>query len=313
MSRAPRLVRRLPAAGATRCGRRSTLWRRGPSRRIPIPGVEVEDERPTLLLVDDERDLRDYLRRLFEHDFNLLEAADGEAALELARTRIPDAIVSDVMMPGLDGFELTSALRADDRTCHIPIVLLTARDTAEARLRGFELYADDFVTKPFDETLLRSRVTNLLEIRSVLRGAGAWRARSSAPESDEPPGSGSQVNRPDLSPRDRRFLDRFFAAVDEVLEDPDATVGDLAGRLFLSESQLRRKLRALTGLSPTAHLRRRRLEAAADRLRQGSSIQEALFGCGFTSQSHFSNCFKAAFGVTPGRYAAEAPSRGAQK
>ncbi len=287
----------------------------------PDPEQAKADGRPTLLLVDDEQDLRDYLRRLFTADYQLLEAADGESALRLAREHVPDAVVSDVMMPVMDGFELTAALRDDDRTCHIPIVLLTARDTAEARLRGFELRADDFVTKPFDETLLRSRVANLLEIRAVLRSTGAWRgprdpesetaAKPSKPSgepSGEPSGpsgepSGPSVNPTDLSPRDRRFLERFFDTVDEMLADSEATVGDLAAKLYLSESQLRRKLRALTGQSPTAHLRQRRLQAAAHRLRQGESIQDALFGCGFTSQSHFSNCFKAAFGVTPGQFA----------
>ena len=272
------------------------------SSAVTEPELEPHnsEERATLLLVDDEKDLRDYLRRLFSTDFQLLEAEDGETALQLAREQVPDAIVSDVMMPGLDGFELTAALRDDDRTSHIPIVLLTARDTVEARLRGFELRADDFVTKPFDEAVLRSRVANLLEIRAVLRSTAAWQG---------PPDPKSEtlgpVNPTGLSPRDRRFLERFFNLVDDVLADSEVTVGDLARKLYLSESQLRRKLRALTGQSPTAHLRQRRLDAAARRLEQGESIQEALFSSGFTSQSHFSNCFKAAFGVTPGQFAAD--------
>ena len=264
------------------------------------------DDRTAVLVVDDNADIRAYVRGHLERRYRVLEAADGAEALQTARAALPDLIVSDVMMPELDGFALVRALRADRQTDFIPVILLTAKATPDDRIGGLEDGADDYLTKPFDVRELQARVDNLIASRLRLRERflhappqAAWvPGRTSAPPSAAAPG-------PDgVSVSDAVFLERVHDAVEARLADEDFTVEDLAEAVSQSRSNLHRRMRLLTDQPPSAFIRRVRLERAAALLseREGT-VSEVAYAVGFKSVSHFSQSFRKAYGVSPSAYA----------
>ncbi len=267
-----------------------------------------DEDRTTVLVVDDNADIRAYVRRHLEADgasgdgYRVVEAADGETALAAARERLPDLVVSDVMMPRLDGFGLLEALRADPETDFVPIVLLTARAEAEDRLAGLGLGADDYVTKPFDARELVARVDNLIAQRRRLRE----RFQQSAPDQNGAPLPALHPEPVEANSADAEFLEAVRAAVEVGLGDEDFGVDALAEAVGRSRSSLHERLTALIGETPSALLRRMRLERGADLLREGAgTVSEVAYASGFRSVSHFSSSFGKHFGQTPTAYAAE--------
>ncbi len=257
---------------------------------------ETDDDlggRPEVLVVDDNEDMRCFVVELLAAQYRCVEAADGEAGLALALERVPDAIVCDVMMPGLDGFEMLKCLRADDRTSHVPIVMLTARGDEASRLQGLGERADDYLAKPFNADELRLRLRNLLEL-GELRAERVRRhilARPVESVLSAPP--------PGLAERDRRFIDRVTGAAEAHFADPAFGAIGLAGAVFMGPRQLQRKLKALLDMNPAAYLREFRLNKARDALEAGRLVTDVAYACGFSSPSHFSQSFKARFGVRP--------------
>ncbi len=252
--------------------------------------------RPEVLVVDDNDDMRCYVVELLAAQYRCVQAADGEAGLALAFERVPDAIVCDVMMPGLDGFELLKRLRADDRTSHVPIVMLTARGDEASRLQGLDERADDYLAKPFNADELRLRLRNLLELGELR----AERVRRHVLE--RPVESALRAPPPGLAERDRRFIDRITGAAEAHFADPDFGAIELAGAVFMGPRQLQRKLKALLDINPAAYLREFRLNKARDGLEAGKPVTDVAHACGFSSPSHFSQSFKARFGVRPSEW-----------
>jgi signal transduction histidine kinase/ligand-binding sensor domain-containing protein/DNA-binding response OmpR family regulator len=251
-------------------------------------GEPVDDDVTTVLVVDDNAEIRSYVRRHLAPRYRVVEAADGAAGLELARRLLPDLVLSDVMMPGLDGYELCRALRGDAETDFIPVILLTARAESEDRLAGLREQADDYLTKPFDVRELVARVDNLIALRKRLRDrfAGPLEALHAAPVAVE---SG-----------DRQFLEDVRAAIEASLGDEDFTVERLARQVAHSRGHLHRRLRELADESPSDLIRRLRLERAAQLLEgRAGSIAEIAYSVGFKSVAHFSNRFHDHFGVRP--------------
>ncbi|MDH4106959.1 MAG: response regulator [Gammaproteobacteria bacterium] len=264
-------------------------------------------ERPRVLVVEDDADLRAFIGQCLADDFECILMPDGASALACAIEEVPDLVLSDVMMPGIDGFELTRKLRQDERCCHIPIVLLTAREDRESLYRGLTEKADEYLTKPFDAEELRLRLHNLIDVRAILRrqAAAEWRA-------SQAPGGSAESVPPAFGPRDQAFLQRLANVVAERFGDNAFGVRQLAAAVAMSDRQLQRKVQALLDVRPADYLRDYRLQQAARMLADGRPAGTVAQDCGFATQAHFGQCFKARYGVTPGDYARPRPGTAAQ-
>jgi signal transduction histidine kinase/ligand-binding sensor domain-containing protein/DNA-binding response OmpR family regulator len=260
------------------------------------PAADPEDDRTIVLVVDDNADMRAYVRRHLEPDYRVEEAADGIEGLEQSRRLQPDLIVSDVMMPGLDGNALFRSLREDPDLALVPVILLTAKASTESRIEGLREGVDDYLIKPFDPRELKARLDNLVASRRRLleRFAGA-----------APPLQALQVSEIEVTPADESFLKRVQATVEARLDDPTLTVEALADALGCDRSYLLRKLRALTGETPSDLIRSLRLQRAEQLLRAGAgAVSEIAYSVGFKSVAHFSNAFHARYGERPSAFAA---------
>ncbi len=246
---------------------------------------------PTVLVVDDNEDMRRYIRTLLTDKYYVTEAVDGENGLQVAHETIPDIIVSDVMMPVMDGLEFCRRIKADTMTSHIPVILLTARSTEEQQLEGLGSGADDYMTKPFSAQLLLARIDNLLKSRIKLRHLfnGKVKNEPEVKEAEEK-----------LSPLDRKFIDRLKAAMEKHLSESDVKVDDIGSDIGLSRVQLYRKLKAITGLSPAELLRQMRLQKAHDLIMHSDQpISAIAYDTGFSSPGYFSKCFRDEYGISP--------------
>lgn len=244
-----------------------------------------------LLVVEDNEDLRNFIVAIFQNQFKVVSAQDGEEGLQLAVDLLPDLIISDVMMPKMDGIELTEHIRTNDLTSHIPVLLLTARSDAESRMDGFRNGADDYLTKPFSTEELRVRVANLVEQRKKL--AAKYR---------------SEIWTPATPTRtlsyDEKFVISLRAVVEAHLSDSSFSVEQLAEEMCLSRTQLFRKVKALLEISPNELINDIRLQRAAELIRSKSdSLTQISYSVGFSEQSYFAKRFRKKFGVSPGEYA----------
>lgn len=243
-----------------------------------------------ILIVEDNSDVRSYIRSNLAHDYRILEAKDGQEGWNLSTAQIPDLIVSDVMMPKINGFRLCNNLKSDERTSHIPVILLTAKATSQDKIEGFETGADEYIMKPFEPAELRARIRNLLEQRKRLhehfRKHGFF-----------------DIKEEKITPVDQRFLEKVVAAITEHISDVTFGVEPLAECMAVSRSLLLKKLDALTGEPPIALIRRVRLEKAARLIEGGfGNISEVALEVGFNNPSYFAECFKKQFGDSPKEY-----------
>ncbi len=246
-------------------------------------------EKTIVLVVEDNTDVREYIRDALKGIYHVEEAANGEQGLRKAEKIIPDLIISDIMMPKMDGYELTKKLRQDERTSHVPIILLTAKSDKDSKLEGLGLGADDYLTKPFDSDELLARIKNLIETRKMLQekfGAGA-----SVLHKEE---------RPKLSCLDEQFLNRILVVIEEHIAEEDFSIEEFGKDVGMSRSQIHRKLKALTGKSTSLYLRTVRLAKAKQMIEaKKGNISEISYQVGFSSPAYFSRCFKEEFGYSP--------------
>lgn len=243
-----------------------------------------------ILIVEDNADMRSYIKDALRPGYKIIEAVDGNDGVKKAEESIPDLIVSDVLMPGMDGFELCRRLKSGIHTSHIPIILLTAKASREDLLQGLELGADDYITKPFSTDILNARIKNLVELRRHLQ-------MSVNREMTRQPVSIS------VSEIDKSFIKRVQAKIEENLDDPDLNVEHLCNLMSMSRPTLYRKLMALTGESPTEFIRSYRLKRASQMLENGAgSVTEIAFEVGFSSRTYFTKCFKDKFQQLPSAY-----------
>jgi DNA-binding response OmpR family regulator len=255
--------------------------------------TEKEDSKPLLLIVEDNDDLRSYIRSYLTDDYRIIEAIDGEMGLEKSIEKIPDLVISDVMMPKMDGMELSRKLKTDERTSHIPIILLTAKAAMEDKLEGLETGADDFLTKPFDQKELLVRIRNLIQQRRKLKELFIRELDITG-----------QITSKDILSMDRQFLQKAKNIVEENMSDFDFNIENFAEKMCLSRVQLHRKLKALINQSASEFLRIIRLNHAAGLIRSKSgNITQITFEVGFNNLSYFSKCFKEQFGMLPSEYA----------
>lgn len=275
-----------------------------PSDNLPVVLTDTTLPTPAtdnvLLIIDDNADIRAYVRTVFEPDYHIIEAEDGLDGLEKATASLPNLIICDLMMPKLDGFGFCKALKTQEVTSHIPVIMLTAKARVEDRIEGFELGADDYLTKPFNPTELRVRVNNLIQQRDRLYH---WFSHQ-APTSSEPPATSTTTGVPPaLPPADQRFLDRLLAIVNQNLSDPAFNVEALAEAANLSRTQLNRKLRAIADTSPTNFIREIRLTKAAELLLEGEeSVTQIAYAVGFDNPSYFTKVFQERYHTLPSLY-----------
>jgi signal transduction histidine kinase/ligand-binding sensor domain-containing protein/DNA-binding response OmpR family regulator len=260
--------------------------------------VEMDDvlddhRKPCVLIVEDNKDVRQYVRDILTPDFHTREAIDGEQGFVRAVERIPDLILSDVMMPVVDGFELSKRLKSDDRTSHIPIILLTARASDGSKIEGLELGIDDYIIKPFNAHELKVRVKNLIIQRKKLREkfSRTWASASSVEL---------------VAPIDERFLQRALELVEANIDDPEFNAEVFAHKIGLSRMQLHRKLKSLTDMTTSQFVAAVRLKRAAEMLKSRTdSVSQIAFQVGFNNPSYFAECFKKMYAMTPSKYAAD--------
>lgn len=246
-----------------------------------------------LLVVDDNDEMRHYISSGFDSAFQVIGAADGSEGLSIAKELIPDVIISDIMMPKLNGIEMCRDLKRDLKTSHIPVVLLTARGSLEYKLEGLEVGADEYVTKPFNPKVLQLIVKNLISRRDTLH----MHFRDQSTISLEP-------RRVTLSSIDDRFIKTALELVESNIGNASYTVEDMSRDIGMSYTQLYRKIKALTGQTVNDFIRAIRLKRAAQLLEQHQlTVSEITYKVGFTDLQHFRECFKKAYGVTPSHYA----------
>lgn len=258
------------------------------SKKTNLP-LETQQEKPILLVIEDHNELRNYLCQQLEKDYQVFEANNGRLGIEKALEHLPDLIISDIMMPITDGYELCKTLKADPRSAHIPIILLTAKSTAEERLIGLQSQADDYLSKPFDSMELQARISNLIQQRRQLQRLFNKDRKISPKEIT-------------VNSVDENFLNQLLEIVENKLSDESFGVESLSKAIGMSRSHLHRKLKALTGQSANIFLRSIRLQRAYQLLEQAAgSASEIAFEVGFSNPNYFFKCFKDEFGLTPGQ------------
>ena len=261
------------------------------------PTDDEKEKKPCLLVVDDNADIRAYLRSILKGHYIVCDAADGQQGLEMARREVPDLIISDVMMPVMNGLEFCQHVKDDFITSHIPVILLTARAMSQHQVEGYKSGADAYITKPFSPELLLARIDNLLRNRVLLKSL--WE--------NEQPATGSNIRKESADtaqpePKmENTFLSRFKTYVEAHLADSELSIEAIGQELGLSRVQLYRKIKALTGSTPIDLLRKARLAHARQLLSDASlSVSEIAYQSGFTSPSYFTKCFKDEYGMVPG-------------
>lgn len=243
-----------------------------------------------ILIVEDDNDVREFLKEELSPYFEVVAESDGTSGLERAKVYDADLIISDVLMPGCSGFELTRKLKNDFNTSHIPIILLTALNSQEKHLEGVEAGADAYITKPFSSSLLRARVFKLIEQRDRLR---------------EKFSKDPHAVRPAIctTDRDKEFADKLAETLGEHLSDPDFTIDEFASIMGLGRTVFYRKVKGVTGYSPNEYIRVMRMKKAVELLAEGKyTVAEVTYQIGMNDPFYFSKCFKAQFGVPPSSY-----------
>ena len=256
---------------------------------------EENDTCPVILVVEDNDDIREYIATSFSNNYHILTATNGKEGIEQALKYIPDIIISDIMMPVMDGIELCKLIKEDVRTSHIPVILLTAKDSIQDKEEGYESGADSYLTKPFSAKLLHSRVHNLLESRKKLALLITNRTKELKPEQSQ--------ESMQLSKLDEEFLNRFTAIVEENIDTPQLDMPFMIGKMNMSHSTLYRKIKGLTGISGNEFIRKIRLKNSLRLLmEEGLNISEAAYASGFNDLGYFRACFKEEYGMAPSEY-----------
>lgn len=266
---------------------------------LPVAASAGEAPKPLLLLVEDQPDMMRFLQKILQDQYSVITATQGALGLQIALQAVPDLIISDVMMPGMDGLELCRHLKADVRSCHIPFVLLTAKTEDEDKQAGLGQGADIYLTKPFEKNLLLLQLANLLRLRQNMQHhfASLLMQPAALKEAANDPGQLAAAE-------DQRFIQAFTGLIRERFHDPLFGVPDIERALAMSKSQLHRKMTALVGYPPGQALRSFRLQAARTLLLEqpDHSVSDIAAACGFSDANYFSTAFRQAYGCSPKQF-----------
>jgi YesN/AraC family two-component response regulator len=245
---------------------------------------------PILLVIEDNPDVRSFIKNNLHTDYNILEAADGEEGWNKSVEHMPDLVISDIMMPKMDGFSLCNKIKTDERTSHIPIILLTAKSAKEDKLEGYGLGADEYLVKPFDTDELKARIINLIDQRKRLQAHFRKQGLTG-------------IDQQNINSVDIEFLRKCIDTINKHIPDTGFNVDMLAEETSISRSVLYRKIHSLVGESPGELIRRIRLNHAAELIKHNSgNISEISLEVGYHNPAHFSEAFKKQFGITPSQF-----------
>ncbi len=253
-----------------------------------IETAALKEDKTIILIVEDNYDMREYIKESLGENYIIEEAANGEQGIRKALKIIPDLIISDMMMPKMDGNEMTKFLKNDEKTSHIPIIILTARSGQENKLEGLQTGADDYLTKPFDLKEIQIRIENLITIRKKLQekfGKIAYLSKYSGKK---------------LLSIDEQFINKVLKVIEDHISEEDFSIEDFGSEVGMSRTQLYRKLKAVTGMPASIYLRTIRLSKAKKMIEdKAGTISEVSYSVGFSSPSYFTKCFKEEFGYLP--------------
>ncbi|MGB1261547.1 MAG: ATP-binding protein [Cognaticolwellia sp.] len=281
-----------------------------------VSSLLVEQHSPTkdkqqhsqkvVLVIEDNLDMQSHIKQVIEQHHHSLLADSGELGLSLAQEYLPDIIVCDIMLTGIDGFEVLKQLKSHELTSHIPVILLTARSDLDSRLRGLKMQADEYLSKPFNHQELLTRIANLIHNREKLQ----QRYVDNEFKDQQKNTKHNSFNKvaelthddSDEITLDKKFLEKLAAVTAEVYTDPDLGITQLAEKMAMSERQLQRKIKALTGITPNNFIKEFRLKKAQVLLQNGSQIGRIALDVGFSSQTYFGRCFKEMYSCTPKQY-----------
>jgi len=256
----------------------------------PEKEISSNDAAKIILVIEDHEEVNDYIKNILSKYYKVIQSYDGESGLSAALKTVPDLIVSDIMMPGIDGYEVCKQLKTDEITSHIPVILLTAKASLDSKIEGLETGADDYITKPFSEEELKLRIKNLIATREKLREKFAGQLNLNPTELS-------------VTSADEKFLNRVKEVVEKNLPNPDFNVEDFSGKVGMSRMTLHRKLKAVTGLSAKELIQEMRLRRAAQLLEKNiGTIAEVAYEVGFKEPSYFTKCFQKRFNVLPSEY-----------
>jgi len=257
---------------------------------------KIVGELPKVLVVEDNSELRNFLKTALVANYEVYEAADGRTALDMALTCFPDMIISDIMMPDMDGLELARTIKGDINISHIPFILLTAKTDIESKLEALELGVDDYITKPFSLAYLEARIENLLKIREQLQGYFKSTLTSGV----------ITLSKPDITNLDDVFINKTMTFLEEHYDDSTMNIDDIAGYAGLSRSSFFKKIKSLTGLAPVDFVREFRLQKATQLIETGeTNIGQLAYNVGINDTRYFRKSFKQKYGINPSEYIAK--------
>jgi signal transduction histidine kinase/DNA-binding response OmpR family regulator len=266
----------------------------------PQDDIETTKDKMIILVVEDNADVREFIKDSLGNEFEIAEAANGEQGIRRAEQIIPDLIISDIMMPKMDGNEMTRILKNDERTSHIPIILLTGKSEQESKLEGLEAGADDYLTKPFDTKELQIRIRNLINSRRKLQEKYGNRDFVVPQREEENLSRSGEAKTGKLSNLEEKFMNKVLEVIENHLSEEEFSIEQFGKEVGMSRVQLHRKLKALSGKSSSNYLRSVRLSKAKQMIKeQKGNVSEIAYSVGFSSPQYFTRCFKEEFGYPP--------------
>ena len=262
--------------------------------------TDAEDEKTSILIVEDNNELRHFLWNILSETYTVLEAANGEEGLKLASEAIPDMIISDVMMPVMDGLEMIKRIKENKDICYVPIILLSAKASLDDRITALEQGIDDYITKPFSSSYLKARIASLFTKRKQLQEI-FMKQLSANNETDN--SKNWTPSEPEVMPHDKLFMKEVMDFLEDQMDNPDLVIDDFANKLLLSRSIFYRKLKSIVGMPPVDFIREIRVKRAAQLIRNDVyNFSQIAYMTGFSDPKYFSRCFKKHMGVTPSEY-----------
>lgn len=272
-------------------------------KTLPAVSADADETDPiAILIVEDNTELRGFLHTILAEDYKVIEATNGQEGLERAQEYVPDLILSDIMMPVMDGLDMVKSIKGNRDICHIPIILLSAKSSLDDRISGLEQGIDDYITKPFSATYLKARIKSLLHQRKQLQEI-YWKEWS---EKQEKPSASSielSPSQPQITPYDEQFMQQVMEVMEKEMDNSELTIEEFAQKLGLGRTVFYQKLKSIIGLSPVDFIREIRIKRAVQLIDSGEyNFSQVAYMTGFNDPKYFSKCFKKQVGMTPSEY-----------
>lgn len=269
---------------------------------------KTQDGNATILIVEDNPELRVFIKKVLSREYNILEASNGKEGLEITQQLAPDIIISDIMMPLMDGIEFLKAIRNNPELSHIPVILLTAKSSLEDQISGLEFGADDYITKPFSSTYLKIKIQTIIKKRKLIREYYLQQTETDNKQTLD--ADKFEPTKPEISSFDDRFIRKIIEIIEENIEDTEFKIDSIAESLNMSRPVFYRKIKAIIGLSPVEFVKKIRIKRAIQLLETNSfSISEIAYQCGFNTPQYLSKVFKETMGCTPSEYIQQSKSK----